>query len=201
MYLSRLFNNISESDGRMECVLSLVHCPFEFAMPGSKNVVLWEFCNNFMCPAIANNVKNVLIPYLKSKRDFPYEDLIQYLYEHRSCETSNSLFYSLLALEPDDFEPTKCSLQVIAMLTANIHKLKPEFIPIADDSDNEDEIFMSLEQQLTEDYIHLINNANRVKKIVLFFDRNSNDEEVLISLMHLCHNLLLVYKDSIRKYM
>lgn len=89
---------------------------------------------------------------------------------------------------------------MLALLTGNIHQIKPEFVPISDDSDDE-EIYMSSEQQLTEDYIHLINSTNRVKKIVLFFDRNSDNEEILVSLMHLCHNLLLVYKDSIRKYM
>lgn len=89
---------------------------------------------------------------------------------------------------------------MFASLTANIHQIKPDFVPISDDSDDE-EIYISSEQQLTEDYIHLINNTNRVKKILLFFDRNSENEEILVSLMHLCHNLLLVYKDSIRKYM
>lgn len=107
MYLSRLFNSIPENDVHMECVLSLIHQPFEYTPHGSKNVVLWEFCNNFMCPTITNNIKNVLIPFLKKRRDFPYEDLIQYLYEHRSFDTTNqttnSLFYCLLALEPDEF--------------------------------------------------------------------------------------------------
>lgn len=88
----------------------------------------------------------------------------------------------------------------MAFLTANLHQIKLEFVPVSDDSDDE-EIYMSAEQQLSEDYNHLINNTNRVKKILTFFDRNSDDEEILVSLMHLCHNLLLVYKDSIRKYM
>lgn len=89
---------------------------------------------------------------------------------------------------------------MLASLTANIYNIKPEFIPISDDSDDE-EMYTSSEQQLTEDYIHLINSTNRVKKILLFFDKNSQDEEILVALMRLSHNLLLAYKDSIRKYM
>lgn len=107
MYLSDFFNGIQETDVQMECVLSLIHCPFEFTPHGSKNIVLWEFCNNFMCSTITNNIKNILIPYLRSKRVFPYEDLIQYLYEDRAFDTTNlatnNLFYCLLALEPDEF--------------------------------------------------------------------------------------------------
>lgn len=88
---------------QVECVLSLIHRPFQLMSQGSKNVVLWEFCNNFMCPTITSNIKNVLIPYLRGKGKFPYEDLIHYLYEHRSFDSTNSLFYCLLALEPNDF--------------------------------------------------------------------------------------------------
>lgn len=97
-------------------------------------------------------------------------------------------------------ETTACSLQVLASLTANIYSIKPELIAVSDDSDDE-EMCMSSEQQLTEDYIHLINSTNRVKKILQFFDKNNHDEKVLAALMRLSHNLLLAYKDSIRKYM
>lgn len=111
MHLSTYFNSIPENDVQMECVLSLIHRPFQLMTQGSKNMVLWEFCNNFMCPAITNNIKNVLIPYLRGKGRFPYEDLIQYLYEYRNFNTTNSLFYCLLVLEPDDFG--KCYLSTL----------------------------------------------------------------------------------------
>lgn len=78
--------------------------------------------------------------------------------------------------------------------------MKPVSIPLSDDSDIE-ELFSSPEQLLTEDYIHIMNNPDRVKKILHFFDRNIDNEDVLIYLMQFCHNLLLVYKNSIRKYM
>lgn len=97
-------------------------------------------------------------------------------------------------------EPTECSLQVLSTLTTNIYNIKPEYVSITDDSDDE-EMYVTSEQQLTEDYIHLINSTNRVKKILMFFDKNSQDEQILVALMRLSHNLLLAYKDSIRKYM
>lgn len=103
MHLSKLFNSIPDIDVQMECVLFLIHRPFLIITQESKHVLLWEFCNNFLCPTITNNVKNVLIPYLKNKSRFPYEDLIQYLCEDTRLECTNNLFYCLLALEPEDF--------------------------------------------------------------------------------------------------
>lgn len=97
-------------------------------------------------------------------------------------------------------EPTGSSLEVFASLTANIHSIKLEFQPICDDSDDED-MYIALEQQLTGDYINLLNNTNRVKKILLFFDRNCQNEKILVAFIRLSHNLLLVHKDAIRKYM
>lgn len=78
--------------------------------------------------------------------------------------------------------------------------MKTVVITVSDDSDSED-VYTSTEQQLTEDYINIMNKQDRVKKILRFFDRNSEDNEVMISFTQLCHNLLLVYKDSIKKYM
>lgn len=88
----------------------------------------------------------------------------------------------------------------MASLTINIYQMKPVAIPLSDDSDIQ-EYYSSSEQLLTEDYIHIMNNPDRVRKILHFFDRNNDNEEILICLTQFCHNLLLVYKDSIRKYM
>lgn len=89
----------------MECVLSLIHRPFEYIQlsHNSKAIILSEFCINFLCPTITSNLKNILIPYLKNKRDFPYDDIIHYLNEYGGINVTNSLFYCIIALEPDDY--------------------------------------------------------------------------------------------------
>lgn len=89
----------------MECVLSLIHRPFESVqlLHCSKAIILSEFCIHFLCPTITPNLKNILIPYLKNKRDFPYDDIIQYLNEYRNIGVTNSLFYCIVSLEPDDY--------------------------------------------------------------------------------------------------
>lgn len=89
----------------MECVLSLIHRPFEYIQSSHnyKAIILSEFCTHFLCPTITQNLKNILIPYLKNKRDFPYDDIIQYLNEYKNINITNSLFYCITALEPDDY--------------------------------------------------------------------------------------------------
>lgn len=177
-----------------------------------------EFCSNFLKPTFTNNVKTVLIPYLKNKRDFPYEKIIRYLNSGYHFQISNSLFYCILALEPDDYgkfhpmflttlynfvtlEPTTDSIQVLSNLSCDIHQLKPPIYLIADDSDDESEVQVSEEELLLSDYLHIMNKPERVRKWLHFFEQNSNNEDVLMSLTKFCHNLLLVYKDSIRKYL
>lgn len=89
----------------------------------------------------------------------------------------------------------------MASISVNIKDLNPSLITIADDSDTEGDQAMSSQGHLLNEIVQLLNKTDRVKKILMFFDRNSDDEEVLIALTQLCHNLLLVYKESIRKFM
>lgn len=74
-----------------------------------------------------------------------------------------------------------------------------DVINLTDDSDEEMDICD--EHVSLQEYIFLLNNQERVKKILLYFADHSENEELLLALTHLCHNLLLLYKDSIRKFM
>jgi hypothetical protein len=195
-----LDNNIKEL---IDQILSLIYRPFQFlrVTQSSQDVIMSEFCSNFLKPTFTNNIKTVLIPYLKNKKDFPYEKIIRYLNSGFHFHISNSLFYCILALEPDDYEPTSDSIQVLSTLSADIYQLKPPVYLVTDDSDDESEIQVSEEELLLSDYLHIMNKPERVRKWLHFFDQNGNNEDVVMSLTKFCHNLLLVYKDSIRKYL
>lgn len=91
-------------------------------------------------------------------------------------------------------------MQVLATLSINVYQIFATEIDLSEDSDVE-EMEVSTEQVCLQDYMYLLNHADRVKRIILFIDEHSNDEELLMSVIYLCHNLLLIYKDSIRKYM
>lgn len=89
----------------------------------------------------------------------------------------------------------------MATLSSDIHELKPSIYLVVDDSDDESDVQISEEQVLLSDYLHIMNKPERVKKWLNFFDHNNKNENILSSLAKLCHNLLLVYKDSVRKYL
>lgn len=87
-------------------ILNLVYRPFQTTglSQSSQDIIMSEFCSNFLKPTLTQNVKKVLIPYLKNKRDFPFEKMIRYLNNNSyHFQSSNSLFYCILALEPDDY--------------------------------------------------------------------------------------------------
>ncbi|XP_968359.1 ubiquitin-protein ligase E3C [Tribolium castaneum] len=201
VYLRTLLDN--DAKELLQQILSLIYRPFQSLRitQSSQDIILSEFCSNFLKPTFTNNVKTVLIPYLKNKRDFPYEKIIRYLNSGYHFQISNSLFYCILALEPDDYEPTSDSIQVLSTLSVDIHQLKPPVYLISDDSDDESEVQVSEEELLLSDYLHIMNKPERVRKWLHFFEQNSNNEDVLMSLTKFCHNLLLVYKDSIRKFL
>lgn len=96
-------------------------------------------------------------------------------------------------------EQTKCSIQALSQNSSNLHLLS-SVIDLSEDSDVE-EMEVSEEQVSLHDYLLLLNNADRVKKILHYFDEHTDDEEVLDALTNFCQNLLLIYKDSIRKFM
>lgn len=96
--------------------------------------------------------------------------------------------------------PTKDSIQVLASLSVNLYQLLAAIINISEDSDDE-EMEVSSEQVCLQDYIHLLNHADRVKRIILYVDEHGSNEEVLMAIIQMCHNLLLTCKDAIRKFM
>lgn len=101
--LRRLLD-ITDINIKKEQILKLIHRPFEQLSAISSTLeaelVLSEFCNNFLCPRITPAVKNTLIPFLQKSNTFPYNDVIKFLNESKNVDTTNSLFYCILALEP-----------------------------------------------------------------------------------------------------
>lgn len=104
MYLNDYFKSVSENDPVMDCLLVLIYRPFELRniSPQGKKAILSEFNANFL-GSITSSSKDILIPYLRNKQDFPYGDLIQHLSECTNRVVAKDLLYSVLALEPDDF--------------------------------------------------------------------------------------------------
>lgn len=83
----------------------------------------------------------------------------------------------------------------------NIHRLKPTCDLTTEDSDDDEEVQISEEQLLLSNYLNIMNKPEKVRKWLHFFEANKENIQILNSFTQLCHNLLLVYKDSIRKYL
>ncbi|XP_044750713.1 ubiquitin-protein ligase E3C [Coccinella septempunctata] len=182
-------------------ILLLIYRPFQYIyVPIElKEKICSNFCDAFLKPILTKNVKWDLIPYLKTKKDFPFDGILKHL--NKSChEGNNSLFYCILSLEPDDFEPTKDSIEVLAKLSKNVHCLKMQAAYV-EDSDDEEEMLDSDEHLLLAEFMKIMNQSDKVLKWTSFFDRNNEDLDVLAAFTQLCHNLLLVYKDAVRKYL
>lgn len=91
------------------------------------------------------------------------------------------------------------SIQVLSNLTANLSELKP-VRNLSDESEDEEDDDVNASNNL-QDYLVLLNKQNRVRKIQYFFDVNNRNEQLLKALIQLCQNLLLVHKNSVRKYL
>lgn len=117
------------------------------------------------------------------------------------CFFNNIFNFQQYRLDNFISEPNCDSIQVLARLSLNIHLLKPTCDLTIEDSDDEDEVQISEEQLLLSDYLNIMNKPEKVKKWLHFFEVNNGNMQVLNSFTQLCHNLLLVYKDSIRKYL
>ncbi|KAF5269313.1 hypothetical protein FQR65_LT02614 [Abscondita terminalis] len=201
-YFCHLRNLLDEDCCNNE-VTKLIERPFQSTTLLSliqTELLLSEFCKHFLCPKISPQVKNIVIPHLSKSPIFPYNDLIKFLNTNRNIDATNSLFYCVLTLEPPHYEPSRESLQVMSMLSLNLYQLSLAETNSSEDSDVE-EMDVSSEQVHLLDYVSLLNHSDRVKRIILYIDEHSDDEEILKSTIHLCQNLLLVYKDSIRKFM
>lgn len=97
-------------------------------------------------------------------------------------------------------EPSAESIHVIASLSLNLHSMST-LIDLTDEDSDVEEMDLTDDTLVAQDFMPLLNNQDRVKKILNFFDQNSENDQVLMSLTLLCHNLLLCFKDSIHKYM
>lgn len=88
------------------------------------------------------------------------------------------------------------------MLSKEIHTLKPS-LDLTEDSDGEDgeDVEVSAEEMLLSDYLNILNSSNKVRKWMHFLECNSDDARVLSAFVNLAQNLLLVYRESIRKYL
>lgn len=201
-YFRTLIDN-SGSD-QIDQALTLIHRPFKYLndMESSCDTVLSEFCSSFLRPQLTPNVKKVLIPYLKSKKDFPFDRIVRY-HSGYHFDSTNSLFYCILALEPDDYEPNFDSIQVLSILSKNTYELKTAIDLRDADSDDEEEetTNISEDQILLSEYLKLMNRPEKVRKWLHFFEVNNINDQVVAAFTQLCHNLLLIYKDSIRKYL
>ncbi|KAF5304497.1 hypothetical protein FQA39_LY09693 [Lamprigera yunnana] len=181
-------------------LIFLIEKPFKLVTHQKVEILLTEFCNSFLCPEITPQVKNMLIPHFQKTGTFPFDNLIKFLNTTGDVKTTSSLFYCILALEPSYYIPTQESIQVLAALSLNFYQLSMQF-QSSDESDGEEMEVVS-EQIHLQDYIHLLNQSDRVKKLIMYIDLHSENEELLTSVIQLSHNLLLAYrKDSIRKFM
>ncbi|GJQ86440.1 hypothetical protein Trydic_g10347 [Trypoxylus dichotomus] len=202
-YFKYLRHYLDHSNVDTDIILKLIMRSFEYynSLGSSKENVLSEFCNHFLQPQVTPKIKNVVIPQL-CDFSFPYNDLILYLnsFSNKYGTNTNNLLYCILALEPHNYEQTKYTIQVLSQDSNNLHHMAMSTINLSDDSDIED-MEVSDEQVSLQDYLLLLNNPDRVKKILHYFDEHVDDEEVLSALTNFCHNLLLIYKDSIRKFM
>lgn len=84
----------------------------------------------------------------------------------------------------------------------NMHLLMPPDLVIQSDSDDEVvDVSHSQDQVVLSDYLNIMNNSDKVRRWLNFFENNDTDWQVLKALTQLCHNLLIVYQDSMRKYL
>ncbi|KAG5896718.1 hypothetical protein JTB14_014594 [Gonioctena quinquepunctata] len=207
-YYCYLRQQLETRNDHLEETIILIEKPFKYLndLDTLNDLALSAFSLNFLSGTLTHNVKNVLIPRLKRlSKDLPFEKLLKHLNSGFHFEGSHTLFYSILALEPDNYEPTCDSIEVLSKLSSNIYQLRPSSDLTEENSDNEDDDeedpHITEQKLLLSDYLSTMNRYGRVRKWLNFFEQHSDDEKILMAFTHLCHNLLLVYKDSMRKYL
>ncbi|CAH1175956.1 unnamed protein product [Phaedon cochleariae] len=203
-YYGYLGKEMESGSGHMKEIILLIEKPFKFLQESESlnDIALAEFCQKFLIPTITDRVHNNLITHLR-EMGFPYDRLIKYLNSGFHFQGSESLLLCVLLLEPDQYDPNFDSLRVISKLSATIHEVSSS-INCYRKADSDDEFeFDETDQErqfLLDEYMSILNKYGRVKKFLNFFERHSENEQVVIDFTHLCHNLLLVYKDAVRKY-
>lgn len=81
-----------------------------------------------------------------------------------------------------------------------MHHLSADSVDLTEDSDSEEMDVSGGGAISLQDHMPLLNWMDRIRKYIGFFDEHRDDEEVLAACIQFCHNLLLIYNDSIRKY-
>lgn len=69
------------------------------------------------------------------------------------------------------------------------------------DDDDDDDVQIIEDNGLLSDCLRILNKPKKVGKWLTFLEHNMENDAVLVSFINWCHNLLLIYKDSIRKYL
>lgn len=125
------------------------------------------------------------------------------------CTLISCIFEPILVVNVCNFltvsfllEPTLSSIQVLSKSSRNAHTLNVSHRSNSDDSDDDDdEVEIIEEHGLLSNCLSILNKPKKVGKWLTFLECNMNNDEVLVSFINWCHNLLLIYKDSIRKYL
>lgn len=101
-YFKHLRLLLEDPTSEIKQILSLIQRPL---LPSvHMQQVIPEFCYNFLCPNLTPKIKSFLIPYLQKSQNFPYTEMIKFLNEkHPNFDSTASLFYCVLALEPTNY--------------------------------------------------------------------------------------------------
>ncbi|XP_022903974.1 ubiquitin-protein ligase E3C [Onthophagus taurus] len=186
-----------------ESILKLLIKPFEYYnLTDEKNLILSEFCSGFLSPDLSSFIRTNIISYLAKLSIIPYDDLITYLNQCNTYFTTDSLLFCILSLEPKNYSQSKKSINVLSNMSVNLCKNYGPLQDLTEDSDLDEPMDCTRDHIVLEDFLVLFNNPVRAKKILCYFMEHTDDEELLISLSNICHNLLMVYSEnSIRKFM
>lgn len=95
------------------------------------------------------------------------------------------------------------NVQVLSKSSRNLHTLNISHRINSADSDDDDDNDVEIieENGLLSDCLSILNTPKKVAKWLTFLEHNMDNDDVLLAFVNWCHNLLLVYKESVRKYL
>lgn len=95
-----------ETHSELSMFLKLLHRPLTYLQKYNSSVkekVLFQFCNAVLSDNLSPSIKHTVLPYLRDRKNFPFAELIHYLYSSKMFSDANVVFYCILALEPLHF--------------------------------------------------------------------------------------------------
>lgn len=191
----------------LQSLLKLIEQPFIFIPPSNNEAMITsmtsEFVQYFMSQNVTLKIKNILIPYLSTSGTFPYQHFVKYISAQTSTYDAymNNILYCMLSLEKTD-HICKENIQLLSQLTLNLYQLQDADYMNSRDDDSDDECMdVTTGCFAISEYLALFNKSERVCGLINFCVWNTDDGELMGYMTRLCHNLLLIYKDSIRKFM